>query len=601
MKKNKIIGLILSICTLASCIPVSAETGTAESTVTPGSQVIENTNAGGGGATTSNPSASPVPVPSPRPDLVYNGNTQTGVYGGTGYTIENNTAVNAGNYVANATLSDNGIWDDSTTEPKQIPWSIAKANHSDASAAYTIPRGAEIRTDIVTGNDIAEGYAFGTPTVADTNEMFDGTPSFDGENLICKIKETASTGTTATITTEVTTTNYKNYSFVITITAGKAAQSPLTITSADTLAMNETLTLTADGGSGTGTLSFIVTDVTGSATLNGNILTPVSAGTITVKAVKEGDTSYERCESAEQTVTISKLKPTGEPKFNYLYAYEKTLADTGLTTEGGTFSVPGTVIWVDSDGVTPLDPATVVTLNATYKWLFTPTDNATYDTLLGEASPFTSSSSRKHRTVYYTVSFETNGGTEIDDKSVRKNSLLKLPSDPIKTGYAFDGWYTDKALTAKYNTKEYVTKSMTLYAAWSKKDNSDNQIVLTVGSTIAYVFGEKVVNDVAPVIRNSRAMLPSRFVAEALGATVSWNDANRLMTIRGKDGNGKDVLMLIYIDSDIAYVNGAMVKLDSPAFIENDRTYTPIRFIAERLGAMVDWDEDTQRIIITKN
>lgn len=59
--------------------------------------------------------------------------------------------------------------------------------------------------------------------------------------------------------------------------------------------------------------------------------------------------------------------------------------------------------------------------------------------------------------------------------------------------------------------------------------------------------------------------------------------------------------MLIYIDSDIAYVNGAMVKLDSPAFIENDRTYTPIRFIAERLGATVDWDEDTQRIIITKN
>ena len=45
---------------------------------------------------------------------------------------------------------------------------------------------------------------------------------------------------------------------------------------------------------------------------------------------------------------------------------------------------------------------------------------------------------------------------------------------------------------------------------------------------------------------------------------------------------------------------GKEIKLDSPAFIENDRTYTPIRFISENLGASVEWVEKDQKVIITK-
>lgn len=58
--------------------------------------------------------------------------------------------------------------------------------------------------------------------------------------------------------------------------------------------------------------------------------------------------------------------------------------------------------------------------------------------------------------------------------------------------------------------------------------------------------------------------------------------------------------ILIYIGSDIAYVNGKEIKLDSAAFVENDRTYTPIRFISEELGASVEWVEKDKKVIITK-
>ena len=55
--------------------------------------------------------------------------------------------------------------------------------------------------------------------------------------------------------------------------------------------------------------------------------------------------------------------------------------------------------------------------------------------------------------------------------------------------------------------------------------------------------------------------------------------------------NKRDVTILITIGSDYAKVNGEDVKLDSPAFVENDRTYTPIRFISgksqlQRLSGM---------------
>ena len=89
-------------------------------------------------------------------------------------------------------------------------------------------------------------------------------------------------------------------------------------------------------------------------------------------------------------------------------------------------------------------------------------------------------------------------------------------------------------------------------------------------------------------------MLPIRFIAEALGATVLWDGEKGLVTI-----SSEGLKLEITIGKDTALVNGEEVALDSPAFIENDRTYTPIRFISENLGATVDWDDATKKVTIT--
>ena len=201
----------------------------------------------------------------------------------------------------------------------------------------------------------------------------------------------------------------------------------------------------------------------------------------------------------------------------------------------------------------------------------------------------------------YTVSFDTNGGCKLASQRVKRNSVITEPTAPTKEGFDFAGWYTDKELKTKYNFSAKVTKSMTIYAAWTEKDNSANQIILTIGEKKALVFGKTKINDVAPKMVNDRTMLPARFVAENLGADVSWNEDKELVAITGKNlKTGENVTILVNIDSDVAYVNGREVKLDSPAFIENDRTYTPIRFISEELGASVEWFETGQKVVITR-
>ena len=122
------------------------------------------------------------------------------------------------------------------------------------------------------------------------------------------------------------------------------------------------------------------------------------------------------------------------------------------------------------------------------------------------------------------------------------------------------------------------------------------EMVMTIGSNNILINGEKIQNDVAPKIVNDRAMLPSRCVAENLGATVEWDNDKQLVTI-----NGKDTTILITIGAKKAIVNGNEVMLETPAFIENDRTYTPLRLISEQLGAKVEWDSGNVQITITKN
>ena len=71
--------------------------------------------------------------------------------------------------------------------------------------------------------------------------------------------------------------------------------------------------------------------------------------------------------------------------------------------------------------------------------------------------------------VYYTVTFNSNGGSNVSSQSVEKNGTILKPTNPTKSGYAFVGWYKNSSLTTEWNfNSNTVTNNIVLYAKWQE-------------------------------------------------------------------------------------------------------------------------------------
>ena len=117
-----------------------------------------------------------------------------------------------------------------------------------------------------------------------------------------------------------------------------------------------------------------------------------------------------------------------------------------------------------------------------------------------------------------------------------------------------------------------------LYAIGSEGKVSDT-IKVTVD-------GKLLVFDVLPTIVDGRTLVPMRAIFEALRATVEWNGKNRtVVAIKG------ETKIDFYLESRYPVVSGRKTELDVPARIIKGRTMVPVRFIAESLGAKVEWDK----------
>lgn len=104
------------------------------------------------------------------------------------------------------------------------------------------------------------------------------------------------------------------------------------------------------------------------------------------------------------------------------------------------------------------------------------------------------------------------------------------------------------------------------------------------------VNGKKISADTEPQIVNNRVMVPLKFIAQTLGATVNWDNQIKQVDIKG-DG----VKASLNLSGD-AFKNGEKVILDQPAIIKNGRILVPIHFVAGSLGLRIKWDSN-KRIV----
>lgn len=113
-------------------------------------------------------------------------------------------------------------------------------------------------------------------------------------------------------------------------------------------------------------------------------------------------------------------------------------------------------------------------------------------------------------------------------------------------------------------------------------------IQLRLGEKTIYVNGMAYQMDVAPYETSGRTMVPIRFISEYLGADVTWNAAKKTVTII----DGETTLTLT--------IDKRLEGMDVAPLLQNDRTFVPLRFVSEKLGAVVDWYAATKDIIITR-
>ncbi len=204
-------------------------------------------------------------------------------------------------------------------------------------------------------------------------------------------------------------------------------------------------------------------------TVSGNRQTDVNtSGAYTLTVTANGN--FTGTKTLDWNIAPATPVENPEKKTTARVAKNKTLADASVSNGeilalDGTTPLAGTFAWVDS--------TTVMRASGTAQMTFTP-ESTNYAPITIDVAVTAYSSGGGGGGVAapasYTVRFDSNGGSGIASQTVAENGKVTSPANPTKDGYTFDGWYTDKELTEKYDFAAAVTKDFTLYAKWVKEE-----------------------------------------------------------------------------------------------------------------------------------
>ena len=174
------------------------------------------------------------------------------------------------------------------------------------------------------------------------------------------------------------------------------------------------------------------------------------------------------------------------------------------------------------------------------------------------------------------------------NKDAKVSLDCSTAKDAVKNGKGTLNIYADKETTVDIvvavdtvngpiyaGTLEYTVGAEDLYA--------DRSVVMTIGSTDYVVNNNIIEGDAAPYIDSAwRTMVPFRVLGEAFGATVDWDqDAQSVSYVVG------DTELVMTIGEETYTINGEEFNMDTAPVLSGDRTYVPVRFVAEGLGFTV--------------
>lgn len=347
------------------------------------------------------------------------------------------------------------------------------------------------------------------------------------------------------------------------------------------------------------------------------VAAPTAVGTYDVIITRAEDDTYE---AFSQTITGGLVITAADYPVSVV-ADKETMRGAGtvkLTADSTVDEIKVTGIVCSDDSIKPTkneDGTYSVSLpNATKTYIFTAQidgDLSNYGegtascTVSVSRKKSSSSSSDTAAPTYGVSTGKTeNGKISVTPAKAEAGEKVTIKATP-DSGYQLDKvTVKDKdnsnVKLTKVNDDEYTFTmpkgKVSVDATFVQKDAADDNsaaekskvIKLQIGSRIVNVDNEAVIYDTAPVIRNDRTQVPIRIVTETLGGKVDWNGVTKEVTLHI---DGKEIKMT---------VGKTLEKYGVAPVIIDGRTFVPVRFVADELGATVAWDDATKTVTITK-
>ncbi|KAF1085776.1 Chitinase A1 precursor [Sporotomaculum syntrophicum] len=197
------------------------------------------------------------------------------------------------------------------------------------------------------------------------------------------------------------------------------------------------------------------------------------------------------------------------------------------------------------------------------------------------------------------------GNQTITIKLSYDSSKIAVQEQPVMHYYdeSAGKWVALETALVQENGKLYAithVKHLTKFAVFSTiaiKVPDVNVVKLTIGQLSASINGKLYTLDVEPYIdtKAGRTLVPIRFISEALGAGVEWiPDARQVkITDAGK-------VLILTIGNRNVLVDGTQSTIDCTPEIVAKRTFLPLRFVSENLGAQVNYEDVTKEIVVTR-
>ncbi|GLX70172.1 stalk domain-containing protein [Paenibacillus glycanilyticus] len=142
-------------------------------------------------------------------------------------------------------------------------------------------------------------------------------------------------------------------------------------------------------------------------------------------------------------------------------------------------------------------------------------------------------------------------------------------------------------------TGEVGIDNIKLQYAAATTTPDQRHIEMTIGKKTAISNGKTIAMEVAPFETGGTTYVPIRFVTDAMGATLKWdNKLNRVTVINGSK------MLEMFIGKKEMNMNGALFETEVAPMIKSGRTLIPIRLFSEKLGLKVTYDSKTKKIAI---